>query len=115
MPKLSTHVLDTASGKPAAGIRIDLLRGHYPDATPIKTLHTNADGRTDAPLLEGPACAPGPYTLLFHAGDYFQAQSHPDAGKFLTLIPLQFTITSSTNHHVPLLLSPWSYSTYKGS
>jgi 5-hydroxyisourate hydrolase len=115
MAKLSTHVLDTASGKPAAGIRIDLLRGHYPDATPIKTVHTNADGRTGEPLLDGPAFTPGSYTLLFHAGEYFRANNHPDAGKFLNHIPIQFTITDPANHHVPLLLSPWSYSTYKGS
>jgi 5-hydroxyisourate hydrolase len=113
--KLSTHVLDTASGKPAAGVRIDLLRGHYPDATPIKTVATNSDGRTDAPLLEGAAFVPGPYTLVFHAADYFRGQRHADAGKFLEQVPIAFVITEAASHHVPLLLSPWSYSTYRGS
>jgi 5-hydroxyisourate hydrolase len=116
MPKLTTHILDTSAGTPAGNFRIDLLRGHLASAVLIKTVHTNADGRTDSPLLEGPDFAPGHYTLLFHAAEYFRHRGHPDAGKFLDAIPIQFVIADPpANHHVPLLLSPWSYSTYRGS
>jgi 5-hydroxyisourate hydrolase len=115
MPKLSTHVLDTSTGKPAAGVRIDLFRI---EETPtfLKSVTTNADGRVDAPLLEGSELTPGLYQLIFYAADYFAASRSPDAGKFLQHVPIVFRIDSATtNYHIPLLLSPWSYTTYRGS
>ena len=113
---LSTHVLDTTSGIPAAGLRIDLLRGSDADATPLASVRTSADGRTGGPLLEGAALAPGTYTLLFFVGDYFRARGHPDAGRFLDRVPVVFVVTDAgARYHVPLLVSPWSYTTYRGS
>lgn len=110
--KLSTHVLDTAHGKPAAGLRIRLLRG---DAVLVDTL-TNADGRTDAPLLLGSDLLSGPHTLHFFVADYFRSVKHSDAGKFLEVVRVDFVIDDGDKpYHVPLLVSPWSYSTYRGS
>jgi len=114
--KLSTHVLDIANGTPAQGVRIDLLRGSGPGATPIKTVHTNADGRTDAALLENGALATGAYTLVFHVGAYFRAKGTAGAGAFLDQVPVMFSVAdASAKYHVPLLVSPWAYSTYRGS
>jgi 5-hydroxyisourate hydrolase len=108
--KLTTHVLDTAHGRPGAGIRVEL---HFLEGgawQPLKTLTTNADGRSEAPLLEGEALRAGTYQLVFHLGDYFKA-----AG-FLDLVPLRFQVADAAQHyHVPLLCSPWSYTTYRGS
>jgi len=116
MGTLSTHVLDTASGIPAAGIRIDLQRGAAATAVTLKSLVANTDGRVDGPLLEGPELSPGTYQLVFHVGAYFRGRGNPDAGKFLDLVPVVFTISESEGkYHVPLLVSPWSYSTYRGS
>ena len=113
---LTTHVLDTANGIPAAGVRIDLMRGSGADATPLASITTNADGRTDAPLLEGAALTPGTYTLLFFVGVYFRRRGHPDAGRFLDRIPVVFVVADAgARYHVPLLVSPWSYATYRGS
>jgi 5-hydroxyisourate hydrolase len=113
--KLSTHVLDTASGKPAGGVRIDLFRVTA-EAALIGTFETNADGRTDRPLLEGEALTAGTYQLVFYVGDYFRKQGHADAGKFLEHVPVVFAVTDArAKYHVPLLVSPWSYSTYRGS
>ena len=113
---LTTHVLDTASGIPAAGVRIDLMRGSGADATPLASITTNADGRAGAPLLEGAALVPGTYTLLFHLGEYFRHRGHPDAGRFLDRVPVVFVVTDAgARYHVPLLVSPWSYTTYRGS
>ena len=104
--KLSTHVLDTARGKPAAGMTITLSRG----SQLLKTVKTNADGRTDAPLLSASEMATGEYELVFHVGDYFGSR------EFLDCVPVRFTITDATaSYHVPLLCSPWAYSTYRGS
>ena len=117
MAKLSTHVLDTSRGGPAAGLRIDLHR-LVPDAPPrhLKTVVTNADGRTDEPLLAGAAVAAGTYRLTFHVGEYFAAAGSPDACRFLREVPVVFGIDDPEgNYHVPLLVSPWSYSTYRGS
>ncbi len=115
MGRLTTHVLDTGTGKPAAGLRIELFRL---GATREKLLETrtNADGRCDAPLLEGADFATGEYELLFHAGDYLDAsgQDLPEP-KFLDLIPLRFGMAADTHYHVPLLLSAFGYSTYRGS
>ncbi len=111
--KLTTHVLDTAQGCPAAGLTIELWHG---DCL-LKTVITNADGRTDAPLLANDALTVGRYELRFAVGDYFKQQSSdlPDP-PFLDIVPIQFGIADAmTHYHVPLLCSPWSYSTYRGS
>ena len=115
MGRLTTHVLDTATGKPASGLRIELFR--LGEASPIKTIHTNADGRADAPLLEGDAFRPGRYELLFHAGDYLRALGVKlTEPAFLDVIPIRFGLADGAAHyHVPLLLSPYGYSTYRGS
>ena len=108
--RLTTHVLDTAHGRPAAGVAIELARldGDHRDV--LRTAATNADGRTDAPLLAGEDVRAGTYELVFAVGDYFQA-----AG-FLDRVPVRFTIADPGQHyHVPLLVSPWAYSTYRGS
>jgi 5-hydroxyisourate hydrolase len=115
MGKLTTHVLDTAAGKPAAGLKIELYR--VGGAVPLKTLHTNADGRADGPILEGAGLAAGRYELRFYAGDYLRASgvALPDPA-FLDIIPIAFGIADPAGHyHVPLLLSPYGYSTYRGS
>ncbi|MDF2366106.1 hydroxyisourate hydrolase [Sneathiella sp.] len=117
MGKLTTHVLDTASGAPGKGIRIDLFRQTDNEWLLVKTAHTNADGRCDEPLLEGDAFSPGQYELLFHAGQYFDGNglALPEP-KFLDEVVLRFGIADTTEHyHVPLLISPFGYSTYRGS
>lgn len=118
MGRLTTHVLDTAGGKPAAGVRIDFYRlDSARNATLVVTLTTNADGRTERPLLEGAAFAVGTYELVFHVGAYFAATGMPQANPpFLDIVPVRFAIADANAHyHVPLLVSPWSYSTYRGS
>lgn len=110
MGKLTTHVLDTASGCPGAGITVELFVFDGKDWSLLKSVKTNTDGRTDAPLLEGEKFRIGTYQLVFHIGAYFSA-----AG-FLDQVPVRFGITdASVHYHVPLLCSPWSYSTYRGS
>ena len=115
--KLSTHVLDTARGKPAGGMRVELYRVGAPgSAAPLVEAETNADGRTPAPLLVGDGLTTGTYRLAFHVGDYFAGQGHPDARKFLDVVPIVFVIDDpQAAYHVPLLVSPWAYSTYRGS
>src|SRR5207247_8548644 len=115
---LTTHVLDTARGRPAAGLRIDLaVIG--PDGRPrrVKTVTTNADGRTDTPLLAEGEMKPGRYELTFHVGAYFKAVGATVTDPpFLEQIPVRFAITDPEGHyHVPLLVSPWRYATYRGS
>lgn len=111
--QLSTHVLDQTTGKPAAGMKLELWR-HGPPSTLLKTVTTNADGRTDAPLLSGPELAAGTYELVFLVKDYFAAQ-HTECG-FLDRVPVRFTLSDVTaSCHVPLLVTPWAYSTYRGS
>ena len=106
--KLSTHVLDLRRGQPAAGMRIDLH--HVSTGALLKTVHTDADGRTDAPLLTADELRAGEYELLFHVGDYFGDKS------FLDRVPIRFRIADPTaRYHVPLLCTPWAYSTYRGS
>ncbi|HVX85874.1 MAG TPA: hydroxyisourate hydrolase [Phycisphaerae bacterium] len=115
MGALTTHVLDTAAGRPAAGVRIDLFRI---DQQPVllKSVMTTADGRTDEPLLAADAFLPGTYQLLFYVADYHAARNHPDAGKFLTHVPIVFRVAdASAKYHVPLLVTPWGYTTYRGS
>ncbi len=118
MGKLSTHVLDTAHGRPAAAMRLSLHR-IAPDgrAEPVKQAVTNADGRTDAPLLAGEEMRAGTYELRFHVAAYFAAAGAAQAEPpFLDLIPIRFAIADPDgNYHVPLLVSPWAYSTYRGS
>ena len=112
MGRLTTHVLDTASGKPAAGVRI-LLRGN---SEILADVRTNADGRTDAPLLDGARFRAGRYELTFYLGDYFRAQgAQLSDPPFLDVIPLHFGIAEDRHYHVPLLASPFGYSTYRGS
>jgi 5-hydroxyisourate hydrolase len=117
MGHLSTHVLDTARGKPAAGVAIRLYACHGEVRRLVKSATTNADGRTDAPLLSGSDFVAGVYELVFSAGDYHRA--HRDqlpSPPFLDEVTVRFGVAdSSSNYHVPLLLSPYSYSTYRGS
>jgi 5-hydroxyisourate hydrolase len=116
--RLTTHVLDTANGRPAAGVEIELWRlVTEPDEWElIATVTTNADGRTDEPLLNGEALTEGTYELFFNAGDYFKNQSGSTSPSFLGRVPVRFTIADASQHyHVPLLVSPWAYSTYRGS
>jgi 5-hydroxyisourate hydrolase len=114
--RLTTHVLDTARGRPAAGLAVELFRLSGAARAPVARAVTNADGRTDAPLLAGEGFAPGTYELMFHAGDYLRAtgQAGPEP-MFLDLVPVRFGIAASGHYHVPLLLSPYGYSTYRGS
>jgi 5-hydroxyisourate hydrolase len=117
MGRLTTHVLDTASGRPAAGMRIVLSRLEAGEMHTIKTVATNSDGRCDAPLLSGDEMQAGKYELIFHAGDYLRAQGAkvPEPA-FLDVIPIRFGIADTAGHyHVPLLISPYGYSTYRGS
>lgn len=114
---LSTHVLDTARGCPAAGIGVTLYRITGMRHQKIAEAVTNADGRTDAPLLAKGKMVPGCYELVFDAGAYLDAVG-PDAGapRFLAEIPIRFGIADAQAHyHVPLLLSPYGYATYRGS
>lgn len=115
--KLTTHVLDTARGCPAADIVIELWAIDEAGArTHLTTTATNADGRTDAPLLSGDTLRVGRYELIFVVGDYFAQATEAIAPAFLDRVPIQFGIADATAHyHVPLLVSPWSYSTYRGS
>ena len=118
MGRLSTHVLDIQTGRPAAGVVIDLVDVASDGATRlIKTISTNADGRTDAPLLVGDDFRTGVFELRFHVGDYFRRSGQPsDKTAFLDIIPIRFGVGEADGHyHVPLLVSPWAYSTYRGS
>lgn len=117
MGRLSTHVLDTARGKPAAGVVILLYRLEGTGRSLLREVVTNADGRSDGPLLEGAALAAGSYELLFRAGDYLRASGQAGEGVlFLDEIPIRFGVPDAGQHyHVPLLISPFGYSTYRGS
>ncbi len=115
--RLTTHVLDTARGCPAAGLVIELVRVEGQNHRLIKTVRTNSDGRVDGPLLAGPDLAGGVYELVFHAGDYLRGtgETLPDPA-FLDVIPIRFGIADTSAHyHVPLLISAYAYSTYRGS
>jgi len=117
MGRLSTHVLDTANGQPAAGMRIEFSVLEGDRWTLLKAVQTNADGRTDEPLMAGDAMRTGEFRLVFHVADYFRANGArlPDP-PFLGEVPLRFGIADREAHyHVPLLCTPWGYSTYRGS
>jgi 5-hydroxyisourate hydrolase len=116
MGRLTTHVLDTLRGRPAQGIRIELLRLEGARWNALAVAATNADGRTDGPLLSGDALVAGKYRLEFHVADYFRSVNVDDAGKFLDVVPVEFIVADAdTACHVPLLVSPWHYVTYRGS
>jgi 5-hydroxyisourate hydrolase len=117
MGKLTTHVLDTMNGCPAAGMRVRLYALEAGVAALVKELTLNADGRADAPLLEGEVFAVGAYRLVFDVAAYFRARgvALPEP-PFLDAVPLDFGLADTGAHyHVPLLASPWAYSTYRGS
>ena len=108
MNSLTTHVLDTMRGCPAAGMKIELWS--VDQSKLLKTVETNADGRTEAPLLASDEMKTGNYEIVFHVGDYFGERS------FLDRVPVRFVISgAAAKYHVPLLVSPWAYSTYRGS
>jgi len=117
MGRLTTHVLDTARGRPGQGIRIEVYRLAAEGRHRLGEVVTNDDGRCDAPILEGDAFTVGEYELVFHAGDYLRRQGvEADEPRFLDVIPLRFGVADAAAHyHVPLLLSPYGYSTYRGS
>jgi len=115
MGRLTTHVLDTANGVPGSGIKISL---YTLDAGRrlLTTAVTNADGRTDAPLLDDDAFRAGPYELEFSVGDYFAATGqHTAEPPFLDDVVIRVSLAEDSHYHVPLLVSPWSYATYRGS
>jgi 5-hydroxyisourate hydrolase len=106
MKGLTTHVLDTMNGRPAVGMQIEL----WSSGKILKSVTTNSDGRTDAPLLSPEEFSTGSYELVFYVGDYFGER------RFLDRVPVRFNISDAdAKYHVPLLVSPWSYSTYRGS
>lgn len=115
--KLTTHVLDTARGKPAAGVTITLYRISGMSHRKIAEAVTNADGRTEGPMLAGAKLVPGVYELVFGAGAYLLASGQAaDGVAFLDEIPIRFGVADASQHyHVPLLISPFAYSTYRGS
>ena len=113
---LTTHVLDTARGCPAEGLTIDLYRIVEGNRMLLRTLVTNSDGRTDEQILPAGEFQTGTYELEFHAGAYLDASgTPPEDPRFLDVIPLRFGMSEESHYHVPLLLSPFGYSTYRGS
>jgi 5-hydroxyisourate hydrolase len=117
MGKLTTHVLDTANGRPGSGIKVELFALAGDTRRALKTATTNRDGRCDEPLLEDAAFVAGEYELVFHAGDYFASLgTQLPQPRFVDRVVLRFGVADPGAHyHVPLLVSPWSYSTYRGS
>ena len=117
MGKLSTHVLDVTQGKPGVGVRVALYAVRGNEKVLLKEAVTNSDGRCDAPLLQGGELQAGRYELVFGAGDYFAGQGvQVPAPRFVDEVVIAFGIADpAQNYHVPLVVSPWSYSTYRGS
>jgi 5-hydroxyisourate hydrolase len=117
MSGLTTHILDTTNGIPARGVKIELFKYSGGVRTRVREGLTNEDGRTDSPMLSAEQCMPNIYELLFHMGDYFREKGAdlPDQ-PFFDIVSVRFTIHDHTQHyHVPLLVSPWGYTTYRGS
>ena len=112
---LTTHVLDTMHGIPARGMRIDLRMMHGDHTHQLLSTHTGVDGRAEQPLLDGDRFHPGPYELVFHVGQYFERMGLELEAPFLDLVPVRFLISEASHYHVPLLCSPFAYSTYRGS
>lgn len=113
---LTTHVLDTARGRPAEGLAIELYRIEGDNRVLLRRLTTNDDGRTDEQIMPSGEFATGTYELVFHVGDYLTATgTPPEEPRFLDLVPLRFGMSEAAHYHVPLLLSPFGYSTYRGS
>ena len=113
---LTTHVLDTARGRPAEGVRIALWRLRGAERAKVAETVTNADGRTDGPILPAERFETGTWELVFHAGDYLRATGQAGAEPlFLDEVPIRFGMAEAAHYHVPLLLSPYGYSTYRGS
>ncbi|MEQ9694747.1 hydroxyisourate hydrolase [Shimia sp. SDUM112013] len=113
---LTTHVLDTARGCPAEDLRIELFRIEGDTRVKLKTLVTNDDGRTDEQILPAEDFKLGEYELVFHAGAYLDAcGTPPESPRFLDIVPIRFGMSEASHYHVPLLLSPFGYSTYRGS
>ena len=113
---LTTHVLDTAGGRPAAGMAVRLFRLESEHRTELAAMTTNADGRTDSPVLPAEAFAPGTYELVFHVGAWLDAEGQDAAGpRFLDEVPIRFGLAEHDHYHVPLLIAPHGYSTYRGS
>lgn len=113
---LTTHVLDTARGCPAEGLKIELFRIDGEERMRLKSVVTNDDGRTDSQILPAEAFEVGVYELVFHAGSYLDRTGTPaEQPRFLDVIPLRFGMSQAQHYHVPLLLSPFGYSTYRGS
>ena len=116
MTKLTTHVLDIYSGKPGKGIKVDLYYVENNKKEKLNSVILNNDGRTDKALIEGENFKEGKYELVFFVGDYFKKITETSKIPFLDDIIIKFGISNATQHyHVPLLVSPWSYSTYRGS
>ena len=116
MTKLTTHVLDIYAGKPGSGIAVDLFYINNNERIKINSLKLNSDGRSEKPLVEGEKFLEGKYELVFYVGEYFNKIINSDKIPFLDDIVIKFGISNSKEHyHVPLLVSPWSYSTYRGS
>ena len=114
MAGLTTHVLDTVLGRPAAGVEIELFELTGESRKLVAQVRTNADGRTDAPLIPAGEARAGRFELVFHIGAYFQARGV--ASPFLDVVPIRFAVADPAQHyHVPLVATPWSYSTYRGS
>jgi 5-hydroxyisourate hydrolase len=114
--KLTTHVLDTARGRPGSAVAIALYRMRGLEREFIAGFTTNVDGRCDTPLLEGSGFAVGIYEMDFAIGDYFASIGNADALRFLDVVPIVFVVEEpAEGYHVPLLATPWSYSTYRGS
>jgi 5-hydroxyisourate hydrolase len=113
---LTTHVLDTARGRPAAGMALELFRIEDGERRSLKRIEANADGRTDAPLLTEDEFEAGLYEIVFEVGAYFAGEPGVVDPPFLDRVPIRFGVADpSAHYHVPLLASPWSYNTYRGS
>ena len=115
MGALTTHVLDTAQGRPGSGVRVELFEV-TDGRRPVTAVRTNRDGRCDAPLIEGDAFHAGQWELVFHVGEYFAGTDLPTADPpFLDRVTIRFGIAADAHYHVPLLVAPWGYTTYRGS